>query len=301
MMNAIAKKLKDILYTGLMVVLAGQLVAAEKIEMEEGKCPGYGEPPKSNSRSSVYKNMPFKPGEEIRYELKYGAVGVHVGYGYMRVEKPIKHRIKVGAEEKKRWHRSFSVEAYTGDWYKAIFRAHDRVQAFSRPWDFGISRFYMSEDHSKTFGSSTKREKWLEFVHSTCEVQVDEKIYHKNKEKKELHALVPGAVDALGAVYKLRTMDFTVGKKIRFVVFTSGKNWWLEAEPMEKTTLETKIGKQESIRLKVATSLGEDLEQKGAVDIWIASKHPNRPLLKVSGEANFGKFALDIDQFKAGK
>ena len=141
------------------------------------------------SRSKVYKDVPFGPGEEARFELKYGAIKAHVGYGFLRVGSPIKHKINVldakgKIKEEKRWHRNFSVEAYTGDWYKAIFRAHDKLSAYSRPWDFSISRFYISEDHDKPFSKRTRREKWLEFDHANCVVAEKEINHEKKKEKK---------------------------------------------------------------------------------------------------------------------
>ena len=111
-------------------------------------CPKHSEAQPKWPRSKTYNGMPFGPGEEARYELKYGPLRVMVGYGFMRVGKPLKYKIPVqrtGAKvlTEKRWHRVFSVEAYTGDWYKGIFQAHDKLQAFSRPWDFGISKFYI--------------------------------------------------------------------------------------------------------------------------------------------------------------
>lgn len=305
-MNLLIGNLKLILVSSVFLVSSGETLAAEKIEFDSKSCPSYDREMPNIPRSQVYKDTPFKPGEEVRYELSYGAFGVHVGYGIMRVDKPLKHSVvsqnkDSQTSELRRWHRVFSVEAFTGDWYKAIFRAQDRLRAFSRPWDFGISHFYISEDHDKPFSARTYREKWLDFKHSDCTVFEREQVHHKNQEKKKTHALMPGSVDALGAVYRLRTFDFKNQKKTRFVVYTSGQNWWLDAKVIGFPEIETKIGKQKSVHLKVATSLGEDLEQKGAIDIWIATHHPQKPLLKVAGEAKFGEFALDIDRLTPGK
>lgn len=257
-------------------------------------------------RSKTYKGVPFRPGEESRYELKYGALKVHVGYGFMRVAKPLKYKIPVGVVdgkliEEKRWHRSFSVEAYTGDWYKAIFQAHDKLQAFSRPWDDGISKFYISEDHDKPFEKRTQREKWLDFNHINCKVKTVEEIKHKGKTKEGVYDVMPGAVDALGAVYKLRSLNFEVGKSQKFLVYTSEKNWWLEARPLALEEVEVKAGTFKAMKVSLITSMGEDLEQKGGMVMWIATDHPNKPLIKVEGEAKFGSFYLELDRFNPGK
>lgn len=281
------------------------LSATESIDTESIECPKVANKVPKWSRSKSYEGVPFKPGEEARYELKYSALKVHVGYGYLRVGKPVKHEIPVASEEsgfkaENLWHRSFSVEAYTGDWYKAIFQAHDKLLAYSQPWSFAVSKFYISEDHDKAFGKRTKREKWLDFNHVNCMVTEKEVNHTKKREKTQLNPIAPGAVDALGAAYKLRTLTYELNKPQKFIVYTSEKNWWLEALPVKLETVETKLGKITAHKLKVSTSLGQDLEQKKAISVWIADKHPQRIMLKVEGEANFGSFYLKLDQYKAG-
>ena len=305
-MKVINRNLKLILFGALTLSIPSMSEGVEKIDLEKQPCPDYDLDVPKVSRSAVYQGVPFQPGEEVRYELSYGSLAVHVGYGTMRVGKPLKHSVMIKSKdgkvsEEKRWHRVFQVEAQTGDWYKAIFEANDKLQAFSKPWDFGISHFYISEDHDKPFSARTYREKWLDFKHPGCEVFEKERIHHKNQTKTKTHALMPGAVDALGAVYRLRTIDYKNRPNTKFVVYTSGQNWWLDARVVGFPKLKTKIGEFDSVQLKVATSLGDDLEQKGAIDIWIATSHPQRPLLKVAGEAKFGEFALNIDQFRKGR
>lgn len=257
-------------------------------------------------RSRTYKTTPFKPGEVARYELKFSSLRVHVGYGFMRVNKPLKYKIAVGMTHKgeliqeKRWHRVYSVEAYTGDWYKAILQAHDKLKAFSRPWDGGISKFYISEDHDQPFKSRSLREKWLDFNHILCKAHTKEELRSKNKHKEGEYDLVPGSADALGAVYKLRTIDYKIGKKVAFDVYTSEENWPLEALPLAIETIETKAGSFETVKLSLKTNVGEDLEQKGKLFVWIGTKHKSRPLVKVEGTAKFGDFFMELDQFKPG-
>ncbi|WP_159455384.1 DUF3108 domain-containing protein [Pseudobacteriovorax antillogorgiicola] len=273
---------------------------------QEVICPGKVAEAPQWSRSKTYQGVPYGYGEEARYELKYGSVRVHVGYGFMRVGKPLKYKIPVAKKNgqlvyEKRWHRVFSVEAYTGDWYKAIFQAHDKLQAFSRPWDGGISKFYISEDHDKPFEVRSRREKWLEFDHVNCSVKTVEEVKHKNKRKEGNYDVFPGAVDALGAAYKLRSLDFKVGEKQKFVVYTSEKNWWLEAMPLAEEKVQVKAGTFDAVKVNLITSAGQQFEQKGTVTMWLATNHPNKPLIKIEGEAKFGSFYLELDQFTPGK
>ncbi len=301
--NNFKRKIIELLI--MQIIWPTLLPAAEQVDAQSIECPTNAIEVPKWPRSQSYKNMPFQPGEEIRYELKYSSLRVHVGYGFMRVGKPVKHKIPIGKKGgdsvlAKRWHRSFSVEAYTGDWYKAIFRAHDKLLAYSRPWDFGVSKFYISEDHDKAFGKRTRREKWLDFNHVNCLVSEREVNYRKNREKSSSNPIVAGAVDALGAAYQLRTFKYELNKPKKFIVYTSQKNWWLEATPVALESVETKLGKFTAYKLKVATSLGQDLEQKRSLSIWIAADHPQSLMLKVEGEAKFGSFYLEVDQFKPG-
>lgn len=262
--------------------------------------------PPEISRSEVYKEVPFQPGEEARYTLKYGLLKVHVGYGFLRVQAPTKYAVGIVGKDGKpasenRWHRSFAAEAYTGDWYKMIFAGHDKLQAFSRPWDYGVTKFYMSQDEEKPFVRRFQAEKWLDFNHSNCIVHEKTVDHKKNKEKVEEHYLQSGAVDALGALYRLRTFKFEINKVERFLVYTSEKNWWLEATPLALETVETPMGPLKAHKLGVKTYLGKELQQRGTLFVWIASEHPNRPMVKVEGEVTFGSIQLLIDQYTAGK
>jgi hypothetical protein len=285
----------------------GQLTAKEEKAPDVPiVCPSVIPPAPTVARSEVYKAYPFKQGEEAKYELRYGVVKVLVGYGFMRVMPPIKHEIitarsAAGPNKKdKVYHMVFDADAYTGDWYKAIFRAHNKVQALSRPWDFAISRFYINQDEEKPFVRRFRKERWLDYQQADCKTYVKEKDYIKDKEKNEEFDLQYGATDALGAVYKLRGLKFELGKPQKFLVYSSEKNWILEAVPKKIEKVEVKAGKFEAIKLSMKTYIGQELSQKGNLDVWIATQHPSHPMVKVEGEAKFGKFYLELDSFRPG-
>jgi hypothetical protein len=323
--------------TTLLAVQASGLWAADNNVQIPVECPRQTEMIPPNARSATYADLPFKQGEEAKYELKYGALKVLVGYGWLRVESPLNHPIIVGPdkdakpakaleskegskgkektkEEKEleerlswpgkiepRWHMVFRSEAYTGDWYKMIFAAHDKIQAIVRPWDFGISRFYISQDEEKPFSRRYHREKWLEFDHFRCRVEEKEVDHTKNKTAVESFDLMRNAEDTLGAVYKLRTFDYVIGKRVRFPVYSSGKNWWLEADPIAFEKVKVNAGEFDTVKLKLHTFIGEELQQRGDVYVWIANKHPSKPMVKVEGDVSFGSVYLLLESFKPGR
>lgn len=257
------------------------------------------------SRAETYKGLPFQPGEDIRYVLKYGALKVHVGYGYLRVQAPNKQTINTLMSDGKvvpesRWHRVYAGEAYTGDWYKYIFAGHDSLQSFARPWDSGVTKFYISQNEEKPFVRRFHAEKWLDFDHSSC-TSKQKTVDHKKKTEKYSEAYIdPKSIDAMSAAYKLRTFDYQLNKTERFLVYTSDKNWWLEATPIALEDVSTAIGTHKAYKLEVKTYLGKELEQRGKLNIWVAKDHPQHPILKIQGEVTFGSIYMEIDRFVAG-
>src|SRR5690606_6490253 len=99
------------------------------------------------ARSDVYKGLPYNQGEVADYDVRY--MGALAGTGRLEVKAATKYK---GVYPTSIFHRQFHGEAKTGDWYKLIFVAHDQIHAMVRPWDSGVSRFYMEQDEGKMLG-----------------------------------------------------------------------------------------------------------------------------------------------------
>ena len=260
---------------------------AEMASVEEKiECPKNKPKIPDIARSEVYKKTPFKAGESLEYEVKYGML--LAGYATMEVRSPRKHL--------SRWHRVFHAEARTGDWFKSIYVTQDIVEAVSRPWDFGVSSFYLEQNEGKLFGRTIEQKKFLEFDHDAC--KTTEKIQAKGKpDEVDTHDLSYGAVDSIGSVYLLRTKDFKIGKKERVLVYTSEKNWWLEAEPKEFEKLTTEAGTFDTVKVKLTTYIGKELQQKGEIYVWIG-RGEGRPLVKVDAEIKIGNLSMTLKKIK---
>jgi len=252
-------------------------------------CPEQKDSPPRVLRSQVYRDVPFGPGEAARYAIRY--YRALVGYGTLEVRNPV----NVGGV----WHRSFHAEGKTGDWYRLIFVAHDKVHAISRPWDFGVTQFYMEQDEGQMFGRRLERQRWLDFDHNGCSVSV-RTVDKRRPERNETYDFVPGAVDALSAIYKLRTLDYKMNETQRIKVYSSGKNWWLEAEPVSSESISVEAGKFNTLKLRLKTFLGDELQQRGDVHVWIAHEHPQQPIVKIQGEIRIGSVTMSLVEFKAG-
>lgn len=268
-------------------------------------CAAAEAPPLELERKQVYAGVPFQAGEVARYTLKYGALKVHVGYGFLRVQPPTRFEIAARrsgdqAQKINAWHRVFEAEAYTGDWFKMIFVAHDIIRVLTRPWDQGASHFYLNQDEEKPFVRRFKTESWISFDHVLCKAQVRTVNHKKKTEKEEEFFLEPGASEALSAFYRLRTLSFASSKPESFTIYTSEKNWRLVATPLKKEQLETPLGKFETQKLQIQTYLGQDLQRKGDLYIWIAVDRSARPIVKIEADLGFSSVYLEIDQYKEG-
>ena len=253
-------------------------------------CPPAAPAPAKISRSKVYEGVPFQAGEKSQFELRfYGAL---VGYASIEVKNPIKHQGM--------WHRRFSAEARTGDWYKLIFVAHNKIQAVSRPWDFAISKFYLEQDEGKMFGKRFQQKKWLEFDHDHCVVHEKIQVPDKKAKLKD-NVLQRGAIDSLGAIFRLRTLDYQLDKTRRELVYTSEKNWWLEATPVAFEKITVPAGTFDAVKLKLQTFVGKDLQQKGDLFAWIDQKTPDKPLLQLEGEVKVGSVSWKLVKYKSGR
>ena len=285
--SRIGSSARAILHITCGVVLSSSVALGDG---EKVDCPTPAPLTPKLARSETYKDVPFQAGEKATYEVFYA--GMLAGTGSLEV--------KTAQKQRDAWHRVFHAHAKTGDWYKLIFVAEDMVEATSRPWDFGITKFYMEQDEGKMFGTRLVQKKYLDFDHDGC--KVTERVWKPGvRDANDSHDLQRSAIDALGAVFKLRTFNYQVGKTERFMVYTDSKNWWLEATPIAREKVTVKAGTYDAIKLKLQTYLGKELQQKGEVFVWIDQGTPQRPLVQIKGDIKIGSVWLEMESFVAGK
>lgn len=247
-------------------------------------------PPKipTLSRAETYRNVPFKAGEVSEYAVSW--MGMLAGYGSIEIQAPQ----KVDGI----WHRSYRMVGRTGDWFKGIYVANDSASALVRPWDDGVRKFYIEQRGGKFLGKSFALKKWLDFNHERCKVM--EKEEHSDKGASSAERDVQhGAIDAIGATLKLRTFNYVPGKTERFLVYTSEKNWFLEATPTGFEDVVVPAGTFKAMKVKLRTFIGKELQQKGEVFVWIANDK-NRTLVQVQGEIKIGSVFMRLSKYTPG-
>lgn len=257
-------------------------------------CPkgGYKKGP-SIAKSRVYKGLPFHENEFLRLNVKY--LGLHVGFLDFEVLEPAKR----GQD----WLMNLKASVNTGDWYEGVFKARDAGIAYLYPITFTPFQFRMIQDHKPFLGSDYYEDKWVNFQREKCQVREEYERYKgdKKKTKSKTAPLDSDSHDILGALYKLRTIDFVRYADAKIKVYTSEKNWWLKATREEFVKVKVPAGKFDAVRLDLQTYIGKELQQKGKARIWIAFREPGRPFVKIEAEIKVGSFIAEMSSFKAGK
>ena len=110
-----------------------------------------------------------------------------------------------------------------------------------------------------------------------------------------------GSIDTLGILFYVRTVNFEIGKKIKAPVYSSEKNWFIELEPLQFEKIKTDAGEFDTVKMKVQTYIGDDLEQKGDVYMCIDRATPERPVVRIEGEVKMGSVKLELVDFKPGQ
>ncbi len=256
----------------------------------EAKCVEKYISPVVAERSEVYAKTPYKGGERAQYEVKY--LGILVGYGDLSV--------LPARKVNKLWSQVLGADGKTGDWYSTLFVAHDKIEAISNPVNQEATHFFIEQDEGKMFGRRLQRKKWIQFSQEDCTVV--EKLEDKNKKRDdESYELIPGTMDVLTGAFYLRTPDYKIGQIVTAPIYTSEKNWQLRAEPLVKEKITVPAGSFETIKLKLTTYLGADLQQKGDIYVWVATDRPERPLVKIEGDIKLGHVEILLKEFTPGR
>jgi len=278
---------------GAFALCAAVLVAPSAVAdgpYMEVVCPKTPESITEITRAEVYAATSFKAGEKSTYELSWA--GMKAGYADIEAKSPAKHD---GL-----WHRIFSIDAKTGDWFRSVFYGKDQAMAYSRPSDFAVSKFYIEQYEEPVFKKPFISKKWLDFNHKDC--VVNEKTWDPAKGAGSgSHQLARGAMDALGAIFYLRTLTYKPGERRRAPIYTSEKNWWLEADPVAFEQVKTPLGEFDAVKLKLRTYLGKVMQQKGDIFIWIATRTRERQLLQIQGEIKIGSVWARLINYQPGR
>lgn len=158
----------------------------------------------SPARAGDAAGLPFSPGEEIRYHVKWQM--------YKAGEAVV--RVLPKASPPDPWR--FELKAKSNPFIDKFFKVRDHLESVVEP-DF-------SKAVSYAFTGTGKKKKQIRV---TFFKDPDRARYANFDEIREPIEIPAGAVDPLSAYFKLRTLDFPAGQTISFPV-TDGKKAFMQ-------------------------------------------------------------------------
>lgn len=239
--------------------------------------------------AEVYNGTPFNVGEVATYTVRY--LGVLVGKVELKVLPP--------ELMEKQWLMALEAFMDTEKWYENLFSARDYGKSLSHPKTFAAYRYHGIQDHHKLFSSGYYEDKKFEFDSMNCQATENKTFKTKPQEIKQVDYMTD-STDELGAVMRLRNFNYELNKLVNFRVYTSGKDWMLEAYPEKIEKVTVPYGQFESIRLNLKTYADNAYKQVGIVKVWIAKDHPKKLMLKVEAEIKLGSFIFSLKDFNPG-
>lgn len=249
-------------------------------------CPEALVPPSNVAFDEVYRGMPFQSGERASYTISY--IGMLAGLIVLEVAPP--------RENQGRWYRVFRGRAQTENWFKRIYKGQGSLLVLSRPSDFGIRKSSVEQEKRALFSRRKTKQSVLDFRQEQCKVIGYTRRSGKPEQKKE-GALFYGAMDVLSVLYFLRTQRFEIGKPMRIPIYDSDKNLWLHVNPLSTEMLTVPAGTFAAVKLKLRRYLGDKPLGKRGMDLWIASAHPSRPVLRLDTR----RISMRLQEFVPGR
>lgn len=111
--------------------------------------------------------------------------------------------------------------------------------------------------------------------------------------------LSPGALDELSVLYYVRTLPLLSGTTVRAKVFASKKNWELEVRVQGRETLDTVLGRRETLVVEPLLKFEGIFQQKGRVIVWLSDDAERIPV-QMRSEIKVGSFVSRLTRREAG-
>lgn len=116
---------------------------------------------------------------------------------------------------------------------------------------------------------------------------------------REEFPLEAGALDELSVLYYVRTLPLEPGTTLRATVFASKKNWELEVKVLGRETVETGLGRHQTLVVEPLLKFEGIFQRKGRVIVWMTDDRERVPVLMKS-EIKIGSFISTLTRREVG-
>ncbi len=226
----------------------------------------------------------IKTGENVVYDVEYA--GLTIG----------KVAMSVGPQDKIQGRSVYHMSARlkSAPFYSYIYEIDDKVETFVDMEKFLPIKFSLIQNESNKVVNDLQLFDWDK-----------SKTYFRYKKVKNGQAsykkkdvVIPKYFqDSFSAIYFMRSLPLKIGDKYQFPVVTRGKIWLMDIKIDNIETIDTEIGKKESIKAEVVTRYEGDVVKKGVMTFWL-SNDSQKLLLKFKAEVKIGSIRGSIVSFQ---
>lgn len=193
-------------------------------------------------------------------------------------------------------------------WISKFYRVDDRSESylaqdppralrFEKHLREGRYRHSSRTDFDHAKGMAKLR--YLDFSPVPREISRLEEAERFGKYVEQEFPLNPGALDELSVLYYVRTQTLAPGNTIHARVFASRKNWDLEVKVLRRETLETALGRRETVVVEPLLKFEGIFQRKGRVIVWLTDDAERIPV-QMQSQIIIGSFFATLARREVG-
>jgi hypothetical protein len=222
----------------------------------------------------------FGPGEQVTYRVSW--LGIPTGSG----------QVTVGAELPDRPGIWPIVTIGRSD--LAIYPMRDKIITY---WDPAAARsqgldLFADENHKR-------RRQRIDFHPAAGTATVLRQKEGEAIDQKEI-AVPPDATDVASAVFLLRTRRLAVGDEFAFPIFTGAKVFEGRAVVEERGNLDTPLGPQAVVRVRLRTGFAGKLQAQRDLRMWFTDNAAHVPV-RMEADFALGTVVVEWTDYKPGR
>ncbi len=255
---------------------AGPLLVATAFLFAAAPPPAAAGPPAGAGEAVCAPPLPFAPGEECRFAVKFGFV--RAGEATLAVAgedrvagRPVYHLVST---------------AESARFFSTFFPVRDRVESFWSPELRVPLRF---EKHIRE-GKYAKDES----------VAFDPAAGLVIGPKGTRTEVPPGTQDVLSAFYYVRSQPLAVGTVIEVPNYSDGKLYPLQVRVLRRETVEVPAGTYRCLVVEPLLKSAGLFKQEGSLTIWLTDDARRIPVLMKSKVA-VGSIVAELERYRPGR
>ncbi len=216
--------------------------------------------------------LPFKVGEKLTFTIQYGFI--KAGTSYME--------IPGYADVRGNFCFKISVKNRTNSFFDNVYKVRDEIISYI---DYHGLFTWRYEKHLRE--GSYKQDRVESYYQER----------HIVYSKKKWIPIEPFTMDALSALYYIRTLKLEPGKDVYFENHTDGKNYTIRVIVHKRETLKTRWGKVKTIVVEPVMKDPGVFKSEGKITVWLTDDSLKVPI-KLSSKVFVGSFSANLEDYQ---